>query len=60
MQLPWIHDTICHLIKQRDHSLKSFLKTRHEIDVQLFKGLRNRVTKEFCTLKSNYYIHILS
>ncbi len=26
----------------------------------MFKGLRNRVTKDCCTLKSNYYIHILS
>ncbi len=60
IQLPWINDTIRQLMKQRDHALKTFLKTRHEIDLQLFKGLRNRVTKEFRTLKSNYYIHILS
>ncbi len=60
IQLPWINDTIRQLMKQRDHALKTFLKTRHEIDLQLFKGLRNRVTKEFRILKSNYYIHILT
>ncbi len=60
IQLPWINDTIRQLMKQRDHALKIFLKTRHEIDLQLFKGLINRETKELRILKSNYYILILN
>ncbi len=32
IQLPWINDTIYQLMKQRDHALKTFLKTRHDID----------------------------
>lgn len=59
-QLPWMNDNIRKLMKRRDLALKTFIKTRRDTDLKLFKGLRNQVVKEFRMSKSNYYIQALT
>lgn len=59
-QLPWLSDNVRQLMKQRDYSLKSFLKTQNDTEWTLFKGLRNHVVEELHISKPNYHIQVLS
>ncbi|MGL5684566.1 MAG: endonuclease/exonuclease/phosphatase family protein, partial [Vagococcus fluvialis] len=60
IQLPWVNDAVRQLIKKRDFALKTFFKTRHDTDLFLYKGLRNRVVKELRNSKSNYYMKMFA
>ena len=58
--LPWINASIRKLMKQRDLALKTALKSSLNTDMALFKGLRNRVTKELRNAKAEYYISAIT
>lgn len=60
VQLPWVSDGVRQLIKKKNFALKTYLKTRYDTDLMLFKGLRNQVVKELRNLKANYYMKILT
>lgn len=60
LQLPWISDHIRRLMKQRDHALKTCLKSKNNTDMLTFKSLGNLVVKEMCKSRSEYYINVLS
>ena len=58
--LPWLNETICTLLKKRDHALKISLKTKRVNDRQTFTSLRNKVVKEIRFAKANFFINIIS
>lgn len=51
-QLPWMTDNIRKLMKRRDYTLKTFIKTRSDTDSKLYKSLRNQVVKQLRMSKS--------
>ena len=58
--LPWVNSSIRQLMKQRDLALKAYLKNRTNTAQAIYKGLRNRVTKEPRAAKATYYVTLLT
>lgn len=54
--LPWINEELKKLMKERDLALKKSVKTKLSSDINIFKSLRNRVTKNIRKSKAEYYI----
>ena len=47
-------------MKTRDAALRKAIKTRREIDMLVYKGLRNKVIQELRSAKSRFYVNILN
>lgn len=54
--LPWFNEELKQLMKERDLALKKSVKTKLSNDINIFKSLRNRVTKNIRKAKAEYYI----
>ena len=58
--LPWLNKDIHQLMKERDLALKQSLVTRNNSDTLIFKGLRNKVTKELRMEKICYFMQLIA
>lgn len=58
--LPWLNSTIRSLMKQRDYALKIAIKTKTTHERDKITSLRNKVTKEIRTAKTNLFIGLTS
>ena len=58
--LPWLNKDIHQLMKKRDLALKQSLISRNNSDTLIFKGLRNKVTKELCMAKTCYFMQLIA
>lgn len=58
--LPWLNDDIRRLMKERDMALKKSLKSKSNTDINIYKSLRNRVTKNLRNAKIEYYISTIT
>lgn len=54
--LPWFNEELKQLMKERDLALKKSVKTKLSNDINIFKSLRNRVTKNIRKAKAEYCI----
>lgn len=54
--LTWINEELKKLMKERDLALKKSVKTKLSSDINIFKSLRNQITKNIRKAKAEYYI----
>ncbi len=55
--VPWINVDILNLMKERDHALKTSLKTKLSSDRYRFTMLRNSVVKKLQKAKADFFPH---
>lgn len=58
--LPWLHEQLWNLMKQRDHTLKIALKSGLAHDKKTFQHLHNKVVNNLRKAKANVFIDLIN
>lgn len=53
--VPYFNENLWKLMKTSDAALRKAIKTRRDIDMPIYKGLRNKVFQEPRLAKSRFY-----